>query len=59
MATATTAVNRKEPRKERSQVREYTFVWEGLDRANRQVRGDPMTGPPHRAAGAATCVTGP
>lgn len=35
MATATTVA-----RKERSQVREYTFVWEGLDRANRQVRGE-------------------
>ena len=36
MATATTA----QVRKDRSTVREYTFVWEGLDRSNRQVRGE-------------------
>jgi len=40
MATATTTstAQRKE-RKDRG-VREYTYVWEGLDRNNRQVRGE-------------------
>ena len=39
MATATTTstAQRKE-RKDRA-VKEYTYVWEGLDRNNRQVRG--------------------
>ena len=36
MAIATTA----QVRKDRNTVREYTFVWEGLDRSNRQVRGE-------------------
>ena len=40
MATATTTAQRKDQRKDRSTVREYTFVWEGLDRNNRQVRGE-------------------
>ena len=40
MATATTTstAQRKE-RKDRA-VKEYTYVWEGLDRNNRQVRGE-------------------
>jgi type IV pilus assembly protein PilC len=37
MATATTATTQ---RKDRATVKEYTFVWEGLDRSNRQVRGE-------------------
>ncbi|HKW79869.1 MAG TPA: type II secretion system F family protein [Casimicrobiaceae bacterium] len=36
MATATTA--QRSPR--RSEVKEYTFIWEGTDRTNRQVRGE-------------------
>ena len=36
MATATTATARRD----RTRVREYTFIWEGLDRSNRQVRGE-------------------
>jgi type IV pilus assembly protein PilC len=32
MATATTA--------QRRDVKEYTFIWEGIDRSNRQVRGE-------------------
>jgi len=45
MATATTTAARREAlrkeatRRDRS-VKEYTFVWEGLDRSNRQVRGE-------------------
>src|ERR1700690_161841 len=36
MATATTtSADRR-----RKEVREYTFVWEGVDRNNRQVRGE-------------------
>jgi type IV pilus assembly protein PilC len=37
MATATTTTAQ---RKDRIGVKEYTFVWEGLDRSNRQVRGE-------------------
>ncbi|MFO1396259.1 MAG: type II secretion system F family protein [Burkholderiales bacterium] len=33
MATATTTVQRRD-------VKEYTFLWEGIDRNNRQVRGE-------------------
>ena len=33
MATATTAAQRRD-------VKEFTFIWEGLDRNNRQVRGE-------------------
>lgn len=33
MATATTAAQRRD-------VKEYTFIWEGIDRSNRQVRGE-------------------
>jgi len=45
MATATTTATRREAqrkdatRRDRS-VKEYTFVWEGTDRNNRQVRGE-------------------
>jgi type IV pilus assembly protein PilC len=37
MATATTTAA---GRKDRATVKEYTYVWEGLDRSNRQVRGE-------------------
>ena len=33
MATATQAATRRD-------VKEYTYIWEGVDRANRQVRGE-------------------
>jgi type IV pilus assembly protein PilC len=36
MATATTTA----PRKDRRDVKEHTYVWEGIDRSNRQVRGE-------------------
>ena len=37
MAIATTTAS---PKKDRTSVKEYTFVWEGTDRNNRQVRGE-------------------
>ena len=36
-ATTTTATQRKD---RSSTVKEHTYVWEGLDRNNRQVRGE-------------------
>ncbi len=37
MATATSAAARRVPRKD---VKEYTYLWEGFDRNNRNVRGE-------------------
>ncbi len=38
MAIATTTAAQRKERS--SQVKEYTYVWEGTDRNNRQVRGE-------------------
>ncbi|HEX4886252.1 MAG TPA: type II secretion system F family protein [Casimicrobiaceae bacterium] len=38
MAIATSTANQRKERP--SQVKEYTYVWEGMDRNNRQVRGE-------------------